>query len=58
MTKLSYDAKTRQFIVSELGRIVDSDSDFDAIAVRNGFVSDGEESNTSKVESFGERKVK
>ena len=48
MTKLSYDAKSRQFIVSELGRIVDSDPDFGAIAIRNGFVSDDEEPNTDE----------
>ena len=38
--KLSYNKKTGDFIVSELGRIVDSDSDLDALAVRYGFVAE------------------
>ncbi|WP_414530270.1 hypothetical protein [Nodularia chucula] len=37
--KLSYDQKTGKFIVSELGRIIDYDSDLERIGVRYGFIS-------------------
>lgn len=38
--KLSYNAKTKMFQVTELGRIIDQDASFDALATRQGFVSD------------------
>ncbi|WP_193200411.1 hypothetical protein [Nostoc sp. MG11] len=37
--KLSYDQGTRKFIVSELGRILDSDIDLEFLATRYGFVT-------------------
>lgn len=37
--KLSYDQKTGKFIVSELGRIIDYDSDLEKIGVRHGFIA-------------------
>ncbi|MBD6620025.1 hypothetical protein FNW02_30575 [Komarekiella sp. 'clone 1'] len=37
--KLSYDQETRKFVVSELGRILDSDIDSDALVARYGFAA-------------------
>jgi hypothetical protein len=41
--KLSYNPTTKQYQVTELGRLIDSDPNFDALAIRQGFVSDEEE---------------
>jgi hypothetical protein len=38
--KLSYDQQTGMFIVSELGRIIDSDLDLTTLGVRYGFVAE------------------
>ncbi|MBD6621163.1 hypothetical protein FNW02_37080 [Komarekiella sp. 'clone 1'] len=37
--KLSYNQKIGKFVVSELGRILDSDIDLDALATRYGFIA-------------------
>ncbi|WGV29142.1 hypothetical protein [Halotia branconii] len=37
--KLSYDQETGVFIVSELGRILDSDLDLTTLGVRYGFIA-------------------
>ncbi|WP_414546387.1 hypothetical protein [Nostoc sp. CCY0012] len=37
--KLSYDQRTGRFVVSELGRIIDSDVDLDALGIRYGFIA-------------------
>ncbi|MEA5503967.1 hypothetical protein VB735_12760 [Halotia wernerae UHCC 0503] len=37
--KLSYDQDTRSFVVSELGQILDTDIDSDALVARYGFVA-------------------
>jgi hypothetical protein len=36
--KITYDQGTRRFVVSELGRIIDSDVDLDALGIRYGFI--------------------
>lgn len=50
--KLSYNQKTGEFIVSELGRIVDSDSHLDAIAIRHGFVAPSTDEELTDEESL------
>jgi hypothetical protein len=42
MAKLSYNQTTGMFQVTELGRLVDQDKDFDALAIRQGFMSKDE----------------
>ncbi|MBD6620719.1 hypothetical protein FNW02_34410 [Komarekiella sp. 'clone 1'] len=37
--KLSYDQRTGKFIVSELGRVIDSDLDLTTLGVRYGFIA-------------------
>ncbi|WP_193200953.1 hypothetical protein [Nostoc sp. MG11] len=37
--KLSYDQGTGKFVISELGRILDSDIDLESLATRYGFVA-------------------
>ncbi len=43
--KLSYNPKTQQYQVTELGKLIDSDADFEALGTRQGFLSedDGED---------------
>lgn len=41
--KLSYNQATGQFQVTELGRVIDQDTDFDSLGIRQGFISDDEE---------------
>lgn len=43
MTKLSYNLKTNEYIISELGRIVDSDPNLEVIAHKHGFFSVNDE---------------
>ncbi|MBD2505543.1 hypothetical protein [Anabaena azotica] len=43
MTKLGYNAKSQEYIVSELGQIVDSDPNLEALAQRNNFFSVNDE---------------
>jgi hypothetical protein len=52
LMKLSYNQKTHEFVVSELGRIVDSDIDLDAIAVRHGFVAPSTDEEMTDEESL------
>ncbi|WP_191762604.1 hypothetical protein [Komarekiella delphini-convector] len=49
--KLSYDQETGVFIVSELGRILDSDLDLNTLGVRYGFVAESADGEITEEET-------
>ncbi|WP_191761233.1 MULTISPECIES: hypothetical protein [Nostocaceae] len=58
MTKLSFNSKTPKIIVSDLGRIINCDSDFDAIAIRHEFISDDDKDQAQEVNSANQSEGK
>jgi hypothetical protein len=53
MTKFSYSQNLGKYVVTELGKLIDSDDNFDALLTRHGMLSDDDLAHQPAIEVRG-----